>query len=124
MRHYYRAGYLARDASPLDVQKLIREVEAMAERGMAADGHASDPPAGPLDSSELLAEDLICLILALKRKLKEYLAAQAVRSTDESLQRENECAVKWMDDTMGDMVATVLGMEVASEETGGNPAKR
>ena len=124
MRHRYRPGHFAQDASHLDVQKLILEVEAMAESGMAACGPNSGASTSPLERSDLLAEDVICLILALKRKLKRYLAAQAMFSTDESSQRDNECAVRWMDDTMGDMMATVLGIEVASAESADNKSKR
>ena len=83
----------------------------------------SGPPASLLDTPELLAEDIMCLLVALKRKLRRYLAAQAMASTDESSLRDNDCAVKWMEDTMGDMMATVLGMELGSAEAGDNQAK-
>lgn len=61
-----------------------------------------------------LAAELMGLIGRLRRELDHYLAVQSDCPADESVRLLNDSAAAWMQESLHDLEATVVGLEAAA----------
>lgn len=95
--------------------------QALATLGVPRADSADEPALLHLDQQEQLSDDLVRLVAELKRKLGSYLAISALLAPDESSLRDSGAAVAWMEETIDDLVATVVGVQAASPDSVGDP---
>ena len=64
-----------------------------------------------MDQQEQLAEEMGGLVAELRHKLERYLALETMLATDALARADIEEAVEWMQGTIEDLMATVVGIE-------------
>lgn len=94
---------------------------ALTGAGLLGADAAEEPALLHLDQQEQLSDDLVGLVAELKRKLGSYLAITALLAPDESSLSDSGAAVAWMEETIDDLVATVVGVQAASPDTAADP---
>ncbi|WP_343319857.1 hypothetical protein AAFM46_04705 [Arthrobacter sp. TMP15] len=61
--------------------------------------------------------EIVELVVELKDKLRDYLALNALSPTSGSAPNDTRDAVKWMENTIEDLLATVVGVEATTART-------
>lgn len=78
------------------------------------DGAVSEPSLKLLDRQERLAQDVTELVVALKQKLESYQALKGMLAADEAERADIDEALEWMQRTIEDLLATVVGIEATN----------
>ncbi|MHA7304932.1 hypothetical protein ACX80E_06770 [Arthrobacter sp. TMN-49] len=111
MRPLQRDDELPYDGPFGDVGRLTLELQALSEPDVPVGCATGEPPLMLLDRQEVLASEVVALVVELHHKLELYLATNSRLATDEVLRLDAEAAVAWMQETIEDLVATVVGIE-------------
>jgi hypothetical protein len=114
MRPPKRRGKTAHGVQPFDANKLIYDLETLAAPGTTIDGPGYSLPRVLGGQQEQLAEDILELVAELKLKLGRYLAFRTSGSADDTVKLDTEAAIEWVDVTIEDLVATIVGVEATS----------
>lgn len=64
-----------------------------------------------------MEDEITGLVLDLRDKLGCYLTLQIEQSTDDVARLDTESAVEWMERTVEDLVATIVGMATNSTDS-------
>lgn len=100
---------------PPDVKKLLLEAAGPLSRARTGGRPAPRRVAQlPKSGRDQLAAELMVLLLTLQRRLDDYLAARPEGPAEESAQLLNDSAVVWMQESLLDLEATVVGLEAAA----------
>ncbi|ALO67758.1 hypothetical protein AS189_16340 [Arthrobacter alpinus] len=103
----------ASDSPFYDLRKLSLAVKSSPGPGTLA-GADLNISLIQVDQAEQLAGEITGLVLDLRDKLGCYLALQNVESVDHVARIDTESAVEWMEKTIDDLVATIVGISTES----------
>ncbi len=117
MRPPTGSGHAAQGEPPFEVNKVLYDLETAAAPGLAIEGPTYEVPLVLVDRQEELAEDIFELVADLKFKLERYLAFRTSGTPDDTVKLDTESAIEWVDQTIGDLVATIVGIEAMSRRS-------
>lgn len=107
----------ASDSPFYDLSKLNLTAKSSHWPRTLAGGAISDIPLIQVDQTEQLEDEIAGLVVDLRDKLGCYLALQIEQSTDDVARLDTESAVEWMEKTVEDLVATIVGMATKSTDS-------
>ena len=106
----------ASDSPFYDLSRLSLTSKSTQRPRTLAGGVEVDISLIQLDQIEQLEDEIAGLVVDLRDKLGCYLSLQIEQSTDDVARLDTESAVEWMEKTVDDLVATIVGM--ATKPTG------
>ena len=112
-----RSRQSASDSPFYDLSKLSLAAKSSRWQGTLASGADLDISLIQVDQAEQLEDEITGRVLDLRDKLGCYLTLQIEQSTDDVARLDTESAVEWMERTVEDLVATIVGMATKSSDS-------